>query len=110
MSSDTRPNSVTHCPENRSKLLRNVPRYLRIQVAGSACLNLMEVRLYTSDGSQVAGTTASMDCVEGTGYCNAAANCVDNNESTMCHNDCGSNGWLEIDIGAIQHFLPFSNL
>jgi hypothetical protein len=80
-------------------------RYLRIEVAGSACLNLREVQVFSSSGEALADLTASMDSVGDSSWCSprptcSAINCVDGDESTICHNACRAGGWLEIDLGS----------
>ena len=64
------------------------------------CLNLMEIKMYDQNGNEITPSTCTMDSV----YSSASAsNCIDGDTSTMCHNDCTSGGWLEIDFGATFH-------
>jgi hypothetical protein len=84
-----------------------VALYLRIEVAGSQCLNLAEVQVFSSSGEILTDLTASIDAVGTSGWCSpsptcGAVNCVDGDESTICHNACSAGGWLEIDLGMLS--------
>ena len=75
-------------------------RYIRIEALNT--INLMEVRVYSTDGVPITGLTATMDRQYPYGF--PASNCVDGNDSTMCHSkDDGQSGWLEIDMGLLVH-------
>ena len=65
----------------------------------------MEIRVYTSDGTEIgppltAPLTATMDSVYSD---NTASQCVDYDDSTMCHNNYEPSGWLQIDLGSLYN-------
>jgi hypothetical protein len=76
-------------------------QYLRIEVAGSQCLNLAEVQVFSSSGEILTDLTASMDSTHSSQTPDGASRCLDGDESTVCHNACSAGGWLEIDLGML---------